>query len=102
MVVRVFRATCDMLGVAHVTEAQCGGGCPKHLFMVCSTYLECICKRIEATDKVTRYFHNGVLAPAGQKCQCACAEQWEVADIRYSQHSYDKLFEYVKSGFVQL
>ena len=53
-------------------------------------------------DKVTQYFHNGVLASTRQKCQCACGEQWEVADIRYSQHSYDKLFENVKSGFVQL
>ena len=52
MVVRVFRATCDMLRVAHVTEAQCGGGCPKHLLMVCTTYLECICKRIEATSTI--------------------------------------------------
>ena len=53
-------------------------------------------------DKVTQHFHNGVLISAGQKCQCACAEQWEVADIRYGQHSYNKLFEYVESGFVQL
>ena len=53
-------------------------------------------------DEVIQYFHNGVLISAGQKCQCACAEQWEVADIRYGQHSYDKLFEYVVSGFAQL
>jgi hypothetical protein len=53
-------------------------------------------------DKVTQYYHNGVLASAGQKCQCACAEQWEVADIRYIQHSEHELFQYVESGFVQL
>ena len=50
--VRVFRATCEMLRVAHVTEAECGGGCPKHLLMVFTTYLEYICKRIEANSTI--------------------------------------------------
>jgi hypothetical protein len=73
VVVRVFRATCDILRVAHVTEAQCGGwGMPKALTYgvhnLSRVYMQK--DRGYLDDKVTQYFHNGVLASAGQKRQC--------------------------------